>query len=795
MNKIILILIIIIPLILQQAEADEVKQGDKIVLRLWDIPSKNDRSVTGRARRTIYERFVETHPHIKTIPVSGIQIEGSAKEAFAFMAMAGGTAPDVFVSELNFRSIKSWIEQGFLYPLDEYIRKEDYLLSRIHPKALPVISKDGHIYGLPYRYHVKGLYYRRDLFKEVGIDPDKAPGDWQELYEYAQRLTLPEKGQYGLGFAGGWLGSWHLMDFIWQAGGEMVRQDNETKWRAVFNEEPGVVALNFYKKLAHEKWEKGGKEYRGVIGSSYSTFMEDFISAKIAMIFYYGNDDLIGTPDFDPAEIGFAPLPAGPTGIKANELNAISYGINSTIKDKKIRDSAWEYIKFNLSDESARIRTKIFVESGYAKFTNPIDLKKFGYERYLDEVPQGWLQANKDLFKTGQPEPYAPNYKSIQTVELTEITDRVLTYPDADPKKLLDASAKKCNEIHLGFRNPEEVNKKRNLGRILFPLVAGIVLFFFVKIIRLLSSGDETRQLSTRVPVARARFKRDLYAWMFMAPALLSVAIWAYYPLIKGSTMAFYDYRILGGSKFIGLDNFIEAFSQPIFWKAMVTTFYYVGLSLGFGFFIPIILALMLTEIPKGTIVYRTIYYLPAVTTGLVVIFIWKWFYEPSSQGLLNTVLGFFGAAPQGWLRDPNMAMLCVILPGIWAGAGPGSLIYQAALKSVPEEMYEAADLDGAGSLQKIWHVTLPTLKPLIIINFVGAFIGAFHAMENIFVMTGGGPMNATYTIGLDIFFNAFLYLKFGYATAVAWILGAILIGFTMYQLKMLKEVRFTTKG
>jgi multiple sugar transport system permease protein len=139
--------------------------------------------------------------------------------------------------------------------------------------------------------------------------------------------------------------------------------------------------------------------------------------------------------------------------------------------------------------------------------------------------------------------------------------------------------------------------------------------------------------------------------------------------------------------------------------------------------------------------------------------------------------------------------MLCIIIPGIWAGAGPGSIIYLAALKSIPEDMYEAADVDGAGIWTKIRHIVFPSLKPLIIINFVGAFIGAFKAMENVFVMTGGGPNYATHVMGLDIWHNAFLYLKFGFATAEAWIMGSMLIGFTMYQLRILKDLRFSTAG
>lgn len=280
-----------------------------------------------------------------------------------------------------------------------------------------------------------------------------------------------------------------------------------------------------------------------------------------------------------------------------------------------------------------------------------------------------------------------------------------------------------------------------------------------------------------------------------MAPALLAVATWAYYPLLRGMVMAFQDYKILGGSSFVGLDNFIKVLGQDTFWIAMGNSFVYVAMSLSLGFFVPIFLALMLAEVPVGKMFYRTLYYLPAVTSGIVIMFLWKQFYDPTPQGLFNNLLSFIHVGAQTWLNDSRLAMLCIIIPGIWAGAGPGSIIYLAALKSIPDEMYEAADVDGAGIWVKIRHVVFPMLKPLIIINFVGAFIGAFKAMETVFVMTGGGPNYATHVIGLDIWYNAFLFLNFGFATAEAWIMGSLLIGFTMYQLRILKDVRFAAAG
>jgi multiple sugar transport system permease protein len=137
--------------------------------------------------------------------------------------------------------------------------------------------------------------------------------------------------------------------------------------------------------------------------------------------------------------------------------------------------------------------------------------------------------------------------------------------------------------------------------------------------------------------------------------------------------------------------------------------------------------------------------------------------------------------------------MLCVVLPTVWAGMGPGCLIYLAALKTIPDEMYEAAEIDGANTWDKLWNVTFPTIRPLIIISFVGAFVVAFQSSDFIMVMTGGGPGGATMVLGLEIFYNAFLYLKFSIATTMAWLLGFILLGFTVYQMKRLSRMQFVT--
>ena len=172
---------------------------------------------------------------------------------------------------------------------------------------------------------------------------------------------------------------------------------------------------------------------------------------------------------------------------------------------------------------------------------------------------------------------------------------------------------------------------------------------------------------------------------------------------------------------------------------------------------------------------------------------LWKNFFNPTENGLMNQLLGIFGIDPVWWLGEKSTVMLAIIIPQAWAQLGPGCLIYLAALKTVPDDLYESVAIDGGGFIERVRHVTLPIIKPLIWIQLIFALIAAFQAADTVLVMTGGGPDRATMVVGLEIFFNAFMFQRFGIATAMAWILGFILMGFTVYQMRRLSRLTFTT--
>ena len=769
----------------------------------YKLPDKNATDPNSRANRAIVEAFEKSHPNIRLESAQGLQIGGPGAESNLLLAFAGGTAPDVVY--VNFRSSASYIQQGFLIPLDNYLKNDPATLAHIQPTLLPILRDAGHkhIYSLPFLAAVQALYYRKDMFQAAGLDPNKPPQNWDEFYADAQALTDQPKGVWGFEFGtDSDASAYWWINFLWQAGGEVIKRDPKGQWQAAFNTPAGATALKFYGKLMTAPWTgKDGKRYVGVATHS-STLGQDRATSKVAMWFQYQSNVIANQADatqINPSVVGIAPMPRGPTGITANEANAYMWGISSQIKDPKVRDAAWQFASFMASDAADRIRTKAYVEAGLGNTVNPVALQKYGYADYTSPQSKVWLQTNKALFLNGHPEPYGENMSQIYNllgVPLGEIEQN----PNADPKQLLDKAAAAVDAKLTGFVPPEIQRQRRAGAWSIFGLLLAGLLAYAGWSAALWADRQKAQKLSRIYSSMPTGLGLRVHAliWLFMLPAIITILVWRYYPLFRGLVMAFQNYHILGGASYVGLDNFIELFTAETFWKSTLNSFLYTVISLTLGFFLPLLVAVGLTEVPRGRVFFRTLYYLPAITASLAITFMWKWFEDGTPAGLFNSLI-LSGANllhvhsdPVNWLGNPKIALVSVILPSVWAGAGPGSLIYQAALRSIPEEMYEAADLDGAGVWTKFTRVTLPTLKPLILINLVGAVIGTFQATDNILVMTAGGPLYSTQTLGLEIWYNAFLFLKFGYATAAAWVMGALLVGFTIYQLRVMKDLRYS---
>ncbi|MDD3535216.1 MAG: extracellular solute-binding protein [Candidatus Cloacimonetes bacterium] len=787
------------------------KAPGKIILKVFELPDPRHTDAYSKANLAVVQAFKEKYPHIELRAFSGIRIEGMEMDSGPLLAMAGGVAPDVVY--VNYRQSDTYIQKNLLYPLDEYIAQEppELLDLRVEKPVWQVIKrkkkgdKEEKIWALPYETLVRVLMYRKDLFRKVGLDANAPPANWEEFKDYAHKLTDPEAGVFGTMFAIGTQSAYDWLPLLWAAGGDAVVYNAEKdRWEATFASEAGYEAMDFYLKMASEEWtDAKGKKQRGYAMRD-GDWGQMWSDGKIGMRNDYLSQQNMGGR-YDPNLYGFAPSPAGPSGRGGSEINSRMMGIfsgagisnNGGLPDRdptEVRQAAWEYIRFYDSEEARQIRLKVMIESGYGRMQNPVFLKRYGYEDYLKYAPVGWLETFETAMCEGKPEPYGDNCQKIYEY-MTYPLEQLIGLQNAgklpsDPAerkaiimRVLSQAQERTNMEMIGTLTHEEELKRERVAAVFAALILFVFGFSIWRVFRILSP-------QLRVP---RRLSGSARSWvvLLLAPAVISIFMWKYVPLISGSIMAVQDFHLIGHSPFIGLKNLAELIYDASWWASVLRTLYYMALSLGLGFFSPIVLAILLQEVSRGKMLYRVLYYLPAVISGVIVIYLWKLLYNPSDSGALNQILAFFGMGKSLWIQDEKLAMLCVVLPAVWAGLGPGSLIYLAALKVIPNELYEAAELDGAGFLGKIRHVVLPSLKGLIIVQLIAAFIVAAQSSDFILIMTFGGPNEATRVADLMIFEKAYLYLNFGLATTMAWLLSLFLMGFTVLQIKYISRMEF----
>ncbi|MEV0096805.1 sugar ABC transporter permease [Streptomyces sp. NPDC050738] len=264
--------------------------------------------------------------------------------------------------------------------------------------------------------------------------------------------------------------------------------------------------------------------------------------------------------------------------------------------------------------------------------------------------------------------------------------------------------------------------------------------------------------------------RKELTGWLFLVPTLLVFGLFAWWPIVRSLLMSFQKTNLVEPATWVGLDNFRALFDDPLLSTAVGNTLFFVGLGLLIGFPAPLLLAAVMSTVRRGAGMYRFLVYLPVVIPPVVAILLWKWFYDPGS-GLFNSALGHIGLGPYPWLESSDSAMLSLVLESTWAGMGGAVLIYLAAMVGIPGELYEAAEVDGAGIWRRIWHIMLPQLRPVIGLLLLVQLIGTVQVFTEPYVFTGGGPENSTLTVLLLIFRYAFQDGQYGQAAALSFLM------------------------
>ncbi|MDT4925538.1 MAG: multiple sugar transport system permease protein [Pseudonocardiales bacterium] len=272
---------------------------------------------------------------------------------------------------------------------------------------------------------------------------------------------------------------------------------------------------------------------------------------------------------------------------------------------------------------------------------------------------------------------------------------------------------------------------------------------------------------------------------------LLIFAAFSWYPIVRTVIMSVQHTNLVQPAKWVGLDNFRTVLNDPLFPIAVKNTAYFALLALIFGFPIPLAAAVLMSEARRFRGLYSALAYLPVVIPPVVAVLLWKTFYDASSTGVFNTVLGWLHLGPYPWLQSPTWAMPSLVMESTWANAGATVIIYLAALTGVNRELYEAAGVDGAGLWHKVWHITLPQLRGVLLVTLILQIIGTAQVFLEPFLFTSGGPTNSTMTIMLLIYNYAFgnsLGGDYGAATALSLMLALFLAILSLLYLRVTRS-------
>ncbi len=286
---------------------------------------------------------------------------------------------------------------------------------------------------------------------------------------------------------------------------------------------------------------------------------------------------------------------------------------------------------------------------------------------------------------------------------------------------------------------------------------------------------------------------RERVPWLFLTPGIALIAVFFALPVVAAFVLSFTDFDIyaladISVMRWVGFQNYARLLSSPDFLKALRNTFYFVivggPLSVGVSLAAAMLVNARLAPF-KGF--FRTIYFAPVVTTVVAVAVVWRYLYHPT-YGLINWALGSLGVAPIDWLGDPTWAMPAIIIMAVWKNFGYNMVVFIAGLQNIPEELHEAATLDGAGAWHRFRHITLPMLAPTFVFVGLITMIGYFQLFAEPYVMTQGGPVRSTVSLVLLMYEEGFRWWRMGYAAAIAFVLFAIMAAFTLVQLRLRRE-------
>jgi len=667
------------------------------------------------------------------------------------------------------------------------VKKGDHIC--LDPAGLPRIAKVAEVVSAhELKIRILGLEYSRPQ-QDVWFKIFKGDSYLIKLSGWDRQGVLLRIGLAPVSARAG--NSW-LYLFGWQNGGTFMSPDGT---ECTLDDPRIVEALQW---LTDCYDALGGYSTVSAFESVYQGgWLDPFLTGKIAMRID-GNYFLVLIGQYRRhMRFGVAPAPMprkelGKGRRPISWMGGWAYAIPSTAKNK---EAAWKFIKWMVSREAALLQEEMRrdIDESQGRLFVPtlhprLSVTRAYYQKYVANNPS-------------LPQRYRRAYE-VQR----ELLPRSCHRPVTPVGQLLWNEHRRATEQALSHRrSPEEALRRSKhvvqaqLQRTLAPPPGPAVpwkVFIAAYAAVLLLMAAIVTTLHVRRSRSAGYFRRQWYAgWVAASPWMIGFIVFTGGPMIFSLIMSFTQYDVINPAHWAGLRNYEELTQDPLFYKSLYNTVY-MAIGVPLGIVVGLGLAMLLNCNVRGLSVYRTLFYLPAIVPAVASSILWLWVFHPTS-GLINSVMAAVGLndwlgmhgfdTPIKWLQKESMAKPALILMGLW-GAGGGMLIWLAGLKSIPEQLYEAAAIDGAGPIRRFIHVTIPMLTPYIFFNLIMGTIGVFQIFTQAYIMTEGGPNDATLFYAYNLFNQAFRYLRMGYASALAWVLFAIIMILTLVQLKTSKR-------
>lgn len=717
-------------------------------------------------------------------------------------AVAGGDPPDVVYFDRF--AVGEWAARGAFLCLQEFLerdlreRPDDPFTVRpenFYPACWAEGNFEGRLYAVPYDTDVRAMYYNKDLLEKYAApliaagcvdpeDPTKVgpPRTWEQLKACTRILQVRNADNDLIQVAfvpQSKFGNTWLYLYGWLNGAKFLSDDGRT---SLLNEPAVVGGLAFMTELYDLMG--GAKEVAGFESSAAGPETDPFLMGRVAMTIT-GDQYLKAIADFRRDMrfgVTLAPAPEGMPRLGWSGGWAFVIPAGSEHPEE-----AWALVKYLSSKRAYQVRMEALQQIASAAgntFIPPMhsrrDVTEWAMRHYVQENPsleqkfKDGIQVFVDAMPEAKFRPVSPVGQLLWLKQVQAMEQGIYHAYDRDPVRnaqiALDRASADVQDALDAFYKPKPYPVISWT-----PVVATYVLLVLVGFVVVVGYfGRQTK--------AKGYFRREFYAgYLFASPWFIGFIVFSGGPILFSLFMSFCSYDVFSPPKFAGLDNYREMFFEDgLFYKSLWNTLY-MALSVPLGMAVGLGIAMLLNYEVRGMAIYRTFFYLPAIVPAVASSILWIWIFNPQ-QGLFNAFLGALGLPGPSWLQDPLWSKPALILMLLW-GAGSSMIIWLAGLKGIPSHLYEAAEIDGAGRWKQFTNVTLPMLSPYILFNLIMGLIGTFQIFTQAFIMTQGGPVNSTLFFVYALFNNAFQYMRMGYASAMAWVLFAIVLVLTVLQL------------